>query len=274
MFSASEGWACTDGRTIFKFDGSKWNVDEYLSIEGGHVEFAGMHFSSRTDGWIVGGKHLGDPPAPGIVMHYDGAAWTEVAAPGLLELNAVFALARDDVWAGGLNAVYHYDGLSWTTYPADGWVWVLYFSAPDDGWAGVGDGWFLHWDGSSWAAVPSSTFGSVESIWFPTPDEGWAVGGMCPQPEIPSDECVFHYTAASGEWKPYPNPGSPDHKLLHGVHFAAPDDGWAVGQVIMRYDGREWRAVPCDEVGTCVFTLGGDQVWVGTFDGHILKYDP
>ena len=77
-----------------------------------------------------------------------------------------------------------------------------------------------------------------------------------------------------GEWRPFSHPSEADGKSLEGVHFASPDDGWAAGQVVLHYDGREWRAVPCGEVGTCVFTLGGDQVWVGTFESHILKYDP
>ncbi|OKJ00148.1 hypothetical protein AMK18_15850 [Streptomyces sp. CB01249] len=66
----------------------------------------------------------------GIVRRFDGTAWRDVPLPGLpgdyWYLNAVRAVAADDVWAAGYDGgsgsplLMHYDGASWQRVEAPG----------------------------------------------------------------------------------------------------------------------------------------------------------
>jgi hypothetical protein len=273
MLSSKEGWGCVGGSEILKYDGYKWFIYKDVTITKGYVSLAAIDFSGTNDGWLVGTKHMGEPPPPGLIMHYDGKEWKDVTPPGISPLGAVFALAPDDVWVGGYG-IWHYEGSSWELTAAVDAVRGLHFTSPDDGWAVAGFGLYFHWDGSSWTQVRSWDMEMRDDVFFPTPEEGWAVGGGTPVPEAPAYDPIYHYYSETGEWKRWGHPAEAAGKTLHAVHFASPDDGWAAGQVVLRWDGRNWRYVPCPFVAFDVFTLGGDEVWLGCVDRKILKYDP
>jgi photosystem II stability/assembly factor-like uncharacterized protein len=276
MLSNFIGWATADGPQILKYENGKWFIYKDVVVAGGKVSFDRIDFLNPTEGWAVGAKFIGEPPPRAFIMRYDGQDWKEVPTPpDMYALTSVEALAADDVWVGGAGGIWHYDGSSWTCTAAVNFVRALYFNSPDDGWATADFGLYLHWNGSSWEQSRSA--GDVEAredIFFPTPEEGWAVGGGFDIGEIPAEYPIFHYAAAAGRWEPWPHPAEAGKKRLYGVHFASADDGWAAGQVILRWDGSSWRHIPCPFVAFDVFTLGGDEVWLACDDRKILKYDP
>ena len=57
---------------------------------------------------------------------------------------------------------------------------------------------------------------------------------------------------------------------------AAPDDGWVAGQAVYHFDGKTWNHVPVPEGCRAydVFTLGGDEVWLGGSHRKMYKYAP
>ncbi len=147
-------------------------VHDVAAISSDDVWFVGQWFKFLPNDAVVW---------PGAAIHFDGSDFEvfemEFAIPNVSQqLNAVSAIASDDVWAvgdGGGSQIYHYDGSSWSRIagPEPGSAHVLgevVALAADDVWAG---GYYsdaagahpllLHWDGASWTQVASPAGGSV-----------------------------------------------------------------------------------------------------------------
>jgi hypothetical protein len=276
MISANDGWACA-GAAILKFNGNRWFIykDFTSPVTGWFWE---IHFSAPDDGWAVGEKRTAGGYGA-VVVHYDGKDWKEFTAPsGEGVLYCVFALAPDDVWVGGEAGIFHYDGSSWTPWPVATSVWGLHFTSPNHGCAVTVHPSYLRWDGSRWTGVRSLfDYEYRYDVFAPTPTTGWAVGGGTGF-EIPPAYPIFRYVAERDTWEPWEQDDwSREHPpILKGVHFAAPDDGWAVGQAVYHFDGKTWNHIPVPEGFHAydVFTLGGDEVWLGGIHRKIYKYAP
>jgi hypothetical protein len=113
-----------------------------------------------------------------LIEHWDGAQWTVVPSPnpnGWSWLNAVAAVASDDVWAVGESrseAVFmHWDGNEWTIVPSPddaGKRFAIAAVASDDVWSSgesrlFGDNThiFAHWDGTTWTTVANPPLGDA-----------------------------------------------------------------------------------------------------------------
>jgi archaellum component FlaF (FlaF/FlaG flagellin family) len=55
---------------------------------------------------------------------------------------------------------------------------VAGYGEPDDVWAVGAEGTIVHWDGSAWKQVPSSTRSWLSGVWASGPDDAWAVGAF------------------------------------------------------------------------------------------------
>ena len=104
----------------------------------------GVWVLSAGEAWAVGGDAL-DPASTGVLVHFVGGAWSEVALPPLDRP----ARALFQAWASGASDVY-----------AVGHLGVI-----------------LHYDGSRWAQAPSDTTDDLISLWGRGPSEIVAVGG-------------------------------------------------------------------------------------------------
>ena len=276
MISVNDGWACASPE-ILKFDGNRWFIYKDFTSSF-KAKFWGMHFSAPDDGWAVGHKYI-PGVYPGVVVHYDGNDWKEFTPPpGEGILYCVFALAPDDVWVGGDDGFFHYDGSSWTPWPVARFVMALHFTSPTYGCAVTVHPSYLRWDGSCWTGVRSLfDYEYRYDVFAPTPTTGWAVGGGTGF-EIPPEYPIFRYVAERDTWEPWEQDDWPREypPILNGVHFAAPDDGWAAGQAAYHFDGKTWNHIPVPEgcYAYDVFTLGGDDVWLAGFDRKMYKYAP
>jgi hypothetical protein len=89
------------------------------------ISLTGISVVAEDDVWVVG---IRDGTRP-FAEHWDGDAWTQSRMPyfghrGYVWLNAVDALASDNVWAVGRSPhtfsgspmIMHFDGKSWTRY--------------------------------------------------------------------------------------------------------------------------------------------------------------
>jgi hypothetical protein len=180
--------------------------------------------------------------------------------------------------------------------------------APDDVWA-VGS-WTdssahplaVHWDGAAWSrsAIPDPltegdlyNLSAVDAV---APDDVWAVGSAEPD-AVPSGRSplLLHYDGTT--WAATSNPpGLADVRgSLADVDLRAPDDGWAVGQMvvgglaaqplILRRKSGQWTPAAAPKIGsaaqlTSVFVGPGNEAWaVGsqTRGGHqaalVLRWD-
>jgi hypothetical protein len=174
---------------------------------------SGVAAISATDAWAVGWTGTG-PDFGGtsqtLIEHWNGNAWTRVPSPGNVPgvrtvLNAVAAASPHNVWAvgsthlGGANKAFivHWDGTAWnrvlapTPVPGVSLLGVT-ATSPRDAWA-VGQTAYKnacgpkcatvieHWNGSSWALVPSPNPPSVLvnvllGVAATSPRNAWAVG--------------------------------------------------------------------------------------------------
>ena len=174
--------------TLFEhWDGTSWTAS---TVESNNEFLFGASADAANDAWAVGFN--GSDNIETSAMHWDGANWKSVATPnvgeGTNKLNAVLALAPNNVWAVGfstpvappkqaatLTLIEHFDGTSWTAVPSpnvgpnsanqsnrllgltansanDIWAFGSYF--PTDG-SGHQMTLVLHWDGITWTIAPS-----------------------------------------------------------------------------------------------------------------------
>ncbi len=112
---SGEPWAVGEnGTTLRRKDGA------WLPLESGtDLHLLGIWGSSDDDVWAVGGtnvnSHLRSEPGEGIVLHWDGEAWTPDDATPAGTLRAVAGAGPDDVWAvGSQQTALHWDGAVWT----------------------------------------------------------------------------------------------------------------------------------------------------------------
>lgn len=194
-----------EGGRMLTWSRSAGTFDEQVITNAAYKLF-GIWGASATDVYSVGGDVNGN--LDGVVLHFDGSTWTEVAnAPlgsdGVSRRQAfkVWGAASDDVWVVGTGAlVMHWDGATWTPFPEPVYrtspLTTISGRASDDIYAvgGFGNAIAVHWDGTSWvdqspppqAVAPffngvfaSQAHGTVAcggngSIWWHE-DTGWEV---------------------------------------------------------------------------------------------------
>ena len=217
--SANDIWAVGEfgeGQFAFElfehFDGTAWTA-KVIQVKNGQEMF-GVSADAPNDAWAVG-QQSGDPIKT-FATHWDGTNWTSVKTPnvgtGNGHLNAVLALAPNNVWAVGLSTptgaqqsatqtlIEHFDGKSWSVVPSpnvgtgdfqSNQLLGLTANSPDDIWAFGSfispDGLrtmtlVLHWDGTSWTIVssPDPTKGFLDdglsSGVVPSPGNVWIFG--------------------------------------------------------------------------------------------------
>ena len=218
--SANDIWAVgnfginNNGFELFEhFNGTAWTAQLVPQTNG--QEPLSVSADAPNDAWAVG-QQSGDPIKT-FATHWNGTNWTAVKPPnvgtGNNHLNAVLALAPNNVWAVGLSTptgeqqsatltlIEHFDGTSWSVVPSpnDGpnsdfqsnQLLGLTANSPDDIWAFGSflstDGMqtmtlVLHWDGTSWTIVPSPdpTKGFLTDVLsagvVPSPGNVWIFG--------------------------------------------------------------------------------------------------
>jgi len=184
---------------------------------------------------------VGGEPEAGIVMSDAGGEWASVATDlDVPLLNWVYGFGADDLWVVGNG------------------------------------GTIIHWDGSTWSEVESSTTEDLWGVWGASPDDLWAVGGSG-FPEATAT--LLRYDGASWSTVELPPLERPGVKALFKVWGTGPSDVFIVGQrgTLLRWDGSALRE---ELVGTSddlisVWGTGPDRVAVvgGRSNGVISTWD-
>ncbi len=142
------------------------------------VGLLGVWGSAANDVWAVG--------YGGLILHWDGIAWSSVASGTPYALHGIWGSGASDVWAVGYGgAIVHWNGTRWSTV-ASGTTDALEAvsgSGPDDVWAvgasQVGKwpsfGAILHWNGVTWSKRASGTTNALHAVWSDG-SGAWAVG--------------------------------------------------------------------------------------------------
>jgi hypothetical protein len=160
--------------------------------------------TSRTSALAVGIRNVYDIKGTQrtLVERWNGKAWRVVASPNANrhdnELESVTATSRNNAWAGGNylsqgesenTLIEHWNGKAWRIVKSAnssgqaGGIFGFSARSAGDAWAfHVGGGFggkFLHWNGSTWSAVPASpdlTDFALFSVAGVSSTSAWAVG--------------------------------------------------------------------------------------------------
>jgi hypothetical protein len=260
----------------------------------------GVAAVSANDVWAVGG-YLGAEAVGGLILHWDGTAWTinDSNLPG--SLTAITAVSADDIWAvgsvgggqyGGLISV-HWDGTAWTQFsvpvPGNGAASALNSVAavaPNDVWAvGTyqqypGSGAFMeHWDGTSWSLVSSASYPGVSSqlsgVSARSASDIWAVGSYLPQGQgAYARTLAMHWNGSA--WSVVPGANAEQEAFdnrLYAIDARQSADIWAVGStgtiqtLAEKWSGSEWVVAHSASPGLAsnilygIAALSSNDIW-------------
>lgn len=176
-------------------------------------------------------------------------------------LNAVHAVARGNVWAGGYSdpitrPMLFHKRLIWHPQTVPGVaapeVFAIDATSARDVWA-VGDG-IYHWNGVRWRKVSApmpnggATYYSIAAL---SRSNAWAVGGYLNEGSELERTLIAHWNGHTWQRVRSPSNGAVD---LDSVSFASANEGWAVGELpgpdeiysmrlMLHWDGTHWTRV-------------------------------
>jgi hypothetical protein len=227
---------------------------------------------SSRDAWSVGFQSDNNlNGARTLTEHWDGQKWTVVPSPNPGSpnscngsntgnmLNAVAAVASNDVWAVGFKftctslltpLILHWDGTKWSNVNSPALLTndnsalngIVAFSATNiyaAGYQPASNGAVStlveHWDGSKWSVVTTPngnpTGSPLSAISATSPNDIWVVGDRV-APNLPVKTLTMHFNGTSWAVVPSPNPNTNstfDQNVLTSVKAIAPNDVIAVG---------------------------------------------
>ena len=215
-------------------------------------------FDATDTGWLLNvwgpsGDDLytvGGTPESGVVMHFDGAEWSELdTGLDVPLLNWVHGFGPDSIWmVGNEGTVIHWDGAAWARQeletPTDQALWGVWGAAPDDLWAVGGNGrsegqaTILRYDGTTWRTVPvpdlerSNVFAFFK-VWGTAADDVWIVGQRGVVLQWNGVDFTEHLVGTSDDLISLWGTG-PDHIAVVG--------GRGNG-VITTWDGTDWHTM-------------------------------
>lgn len=205
------------------------------------------------------GGTLGVEPRRGVLLHFDGARWTDLEVGVEPTLWWVTRSPEGTLWAAGEEGlVVQRSGTGFTLHEhvADATLFGVWAAADDDVWTvggAVGEGErdvIARWDGTAWTRVEApATYGvQLFKVWGSAADDVFIVGG---------GGVILHWDGAE-----LTEMESGTRAQLLTVHGRGPDDVWAVGisTAILHYDGTAWRSWE-DPSGAEVFIGGPAGVW-------------
>jgi hypothetical protein len=178
------------------------------------------------------------------------AEW-EMIYRSVIQFQAVWGSASNNVFAVGYGAIFHYDGSSWsemdteTYYDLNG-IWgssssdVFAVGATIGGEKGV----ILHYDGNQWTLMNSGTHSYLSDIWGNSSSDVFAVG---------EKGTILHYDG--NNWT---SMNSRTDSGLNSIWGSSSADVFAVGEegTILHYNGNQWTRT---NVGTNSFYI--NSIW-------------
>jgi hypothetical protein len=219
---------------VFHFDGTNWTAGP--AVASGAEVLAG--WSDRpNDVWAITDKD--------VIFYPGGSSWSVCGqnpcnTPGV-PLSSIFGFSANDLWFGGLNAVFHCDGATCTDshngITGSNWAFGGFWgTSSSDLWGASSTG-ASHWDGAKWTGYATI---AARAIWGNATSDVWAVGDQ-----------LWHWDGTS--WSPpYSVDGANSKPTIFSVSGSASDDVWAVGYttsnapLVYHWDGKKWSSTSID----------------------------
>ncbi len=128
---------------VERWNGHTWGEDSTSQQDS--IDLSAVAALPTGRAWAVGQAGSGDGPTNGVILEWNGSAWTSVPVPGLESqvggLSGVAATSRSNAWAVGWESP----------------VTVASSNAAGPGDTGTPEILILHWNGSAW--TPQTTLG-------------------------------------------------------------------------------------------------------------------
>ncbi|GAA2618524.1 hypothetical protein SMC26_05125 [Actinomadura fulvescens] len=166
--AGAEAWAVghgfpwgAAGPVALHWSGTDWEAATMPRIAKGKL--LAVSATAADDVWAVGADDRA-----GLIMRYDGRAWTRVPCPATrFPLTGVVAIAPDEAWAVGRDRVLHWNGRKWKRVKAPITAAnTITATASDDIWVAGGHGELAHHDGHRWTlTTPPQPVGD-NAVWL------------------------------------------------------------------------------------------------------------
>jgi hypothetical protein len=113
----------------------------------------------------------------GSVVHYDGSTWTTVPAgiSGGQALYSVFGFGPADIWTVGTGYTGHYNGTAWSTVAAPGGTYYGVWGSGSTNVYAVGSG-IIRNPGTGWVSETDPSTATLRAVWGSDASDIWAVG--------------------------------------------------------------------------------------------------
>jgi hypothetical protein len=188
------------------------------------------------DLFVAGSLDRGTP-ATSLLVHFDGAEWSEMPVPNLWDHPRFTGLAG--------------------TSPSDVWAIGWAFKCED---CNNVTSMVLHYDGSTWSESLTSGFDEYNGIYAFAPNDVWIAAS--------NEEfaLLFHFDGISWSrqelWELSSTPNNP----VRDVWGSSSSDVYVVGQsALLRYDGTSWRTIE---------GVTGQSVWgTSSRDVYVLNWN-
>jgi hypothetical protein len=219
----------------------------------------GVFVRAADDVWAVGDL--------GLVLHFDGDAWTRHDVPTEEKLTGVWA-SSDEVWVVGAKSTVlarQDDTWSAVSIPALGDERALasVWGAQGNLWIAGGENTLIERRGGAWSAVTLEGVSAYNAIWAGG-SEVWAVGNA---------GVVAHYV--DGAWARVDLGTAADLLRVDGSGSAVWISG--AGGFVRRWDGDAWlnptgEGAPAGVLGA-LWVSSEDEVYVGNAAGSVYVWD-
>lgn len=239
---------------------------------------------SSNDVWAAG-YYRANNSDHALMLHWDGAQWSQVTAPDVGEIADLQVIAPNDIWTGGTNPL-HWNGTTWQVVTAPAAIAKMSALASDNIWALGQDTSVLNWDGTTWALVPSPDVSGLPNpnltdIYAVSDNDVWIVGWFSPG-SVGWYPIIEHWNGVLWEWIAA---DSSDHVELLAIDGSINGALWLAGSVYFsalseQWDGMTWGrsiTLPIYGDGSGGDTFNGidvrdaDDVWAV---GSATRYQP
>jgi hypothetical protein len=224
--SLSDAWAVGAAERILRWDGASWLT--VSAATSGTLRLNAVWGSGPNDVWVAGDA--------GRAAHWDGARWSPIDLGTSVQIDAIGGTSASDIWmVGAGGTILHFDGSAWSNVASNTLTDLssLWVGGPAEAWAG-GSGELVHWNGVSWAPMPST--GYTSGIWGSGPSNVWAIGY-----EITQGTILFHWDGSA--WRPQLDPATLTE--FNAIWGRSATDVWISGSGGMaHYNGVSWSLVP------------------------------
>ena len=248
--SSSDAWAvgaknALTQSTIIRWNGASWTGP--LVAPTANIDYRSVHMVNANYGWIAGERN--PTTNEGLLLRWDGVAWTIVRSYVTVDLNNVFLLPGGARGAavGDAETIIQWDGSTWfaNTSPTYTNLNAVSMVSANLGWA-VGDtGDIFSYDGtwSHYETLPSGV--DLFGLHMRSSTEGWVVGDS---PGALFPPTILRWNGAT--WTSVTPSGVALGETLFAVDTVSATESWAVGSgtgtsaTMLKWDGSLWASVP------------------------------